>query len=65
MNKQEFSEIEKNIIAAEKAKINILKCHKFKKFNYLKCNPQRKPTETKNEDVIEDPKLSYPSTVKS
>ena len=32
----------------EEATINILKRRKYKKFNYLKYDPQKKPTATKN-----------------
>ena len=65
MNKQEFNEIEETINTNEEATINILKRHKFKRFNYLKYNPQEKPTATKNDDFIEELKQSYTSAVKS
>ena len=44
--------------------INILKRHKFKKFNYLKHHIQKKPTTFKYEDHTEETKQLYPSAVK-
>ena len=42
-----------------------MKRRKCKKFNYLRYNPQKKPTATKNEDFIKEPKQFYAGAVKS
>ena len=45
--------------------VNILKRHKFKKFNQLKHHIQKKPTTFKYEDHTEETKQLYASAVKS
>ena len=62
MIKEEFNVIEKRIEDNEEATKILLKRDKFKKFNYLKQNPQKRPIAIA-EDNIEQQRKSYASVV--
>ena len=52
LKNEEFNEIEKTVKDNEEATKVVLERHKFKKFSYLKHNPQKRPI-TIAEDNVE------------
>lgn len=63
IEKQPNRENEENIKINNKGTKNILQRSKFRKFNYVKYNPE-KENSLVNADDYHQPKRSYPSVVK-
>ena len=64
MKKVEFNKIEKTMKGNEEAKKIVLECHKSKKFNYLKYNPQKRQIAIAEDNVQKQQCQSYASAVK-